>query len=97
MKDSPTPVISHFRWPNLETRQRGQQYFYTVMILGLLTLVVNYIVGITSSMAASHFDEVSDPAGLSPAASVSQDGLLQPRAQRLFAPAHVLQLPGGHR
>ncbi|MDO5754184.1 hypothetical protein [Arthrobacter sp.] len=31
------------------------------MILGLLTLVVNYIVGITSSMAASHFDEVSDP------------------------------------
>ncbi len=47
--------------PNHETRQRGRQFFYTVMILGLLTLIVNYIVGITSSMAASHFDEVSDP------------------------------------
>ena len=46
--------------PNHETRQRSRQFFYTVMVLELLTLVVNYIVGITSSMAASHIEEVGN-------------------------------------
>ncbi|MHA7304702.1 hypothetical protein ACX80E_05555 [Arthrobacter sp. TMN-49] len=50
--------------PNQEARQRGRMFFYTVLILGLLTLVANYITGITSSMAASHIDEVTEPIGL---------------------------------
>lgn len=50
--------------PNQETRQRGRQFFYTVMILGLLTLVANYITGVTLSMAASHIEEVTDPVSL---------------------------------
>ena len=50
--------------PNQETREKGRLFFYTVLILGLLTLAANYIVGITSSIAASHFEDVKDPIGL---------------------------------
>ncbi|WP_104089139.1 hypothetical protein [Arthrobacter sp. GMC3] len=50
--------------PNQETREKGRLFFYTVLILGLLTLVANYVVGITSSIAATHFGEVKDPIGL---------------------------------
>lgn len=46
---------------NQETRQKSRLFFYTVLVLGLITLVVNYITGITSSMAAAHVDEVTDP------------------------------------
>lgn len=46
---------------NQETRQKSRLFFYTVLVLGLITVVVNYITGITSSMAASHFDDVTDP------------------------------------
>lgn len=49
---------------NQETRQRSRVFFYTVLILGLLTLVANYITGITSSLAASHIDDVKDPVNL---------------------------------
>lgn len=34
------------------------------MVLGLLTLVVNYIVGITSSMTAPHIEEEGDPVSM---------------------------------
>lgn len=50
--------------PNQQTREKGRLFFYTVLILGLLTLVANYVVGITSSIAAAHFEEVRDPIGL---------------------------------
>lgn len=49
---------------NQETRQRGRLFFYTVLVLGLITLVVNYVTGITSSMGAAHIDEVTDPISL---------------------------------
>ncbi|MHA7271077.1 hypothetical protein [Arthrobacter sp. HLT1-20] len=49
---------------NQETRQKGRLFFYTVLVLGLITLVVNYVTGITSSMAAAHVDEVTDPISL---------------------------------
>lgn len=49
---------------NQETRQRGRLFLYTALILGLLTLVVNYIMGITASLAAAHIDEVTGPVSL---------------------------------
>lgn len=49
---------------NQELRQRGRLFFYTALILGVLTLVVNYITGITASLAAAHIDEVQDPVSL---------------------------------
>lgn len=45
---------------NQELRQRGRLFFYTALILGVLTLVVNYITGITASLAAAHIDEAQD-------------------------------------
>lgn len=41
---------------NQEMRANRRMFFYTVLIIGLLTLVANYIMGITSSLAAGHID-----------------------------------------
>lgn len=49
---------------NQELRQRGRLFFYTALILGVLTLLVNYVLGITASMAAAHIEEVQDPVSL---------------------------------
>lgn len=66
--------ILEFKWqrrrlvvtagPSQKTREKSHLFFYTVLILGLLTLVANYIIGITSSLAASHFEELTDATGL---------------------------------
>lgn len=50
--------------PNQEMRANRRMFFYTVLVIGLLTLVANYIMGITSSLAASHLGELEDSAGL---------------------------------
>ncbi len=50
--------------PNQEARQNRRMFFYTVLIIGLLTLLANYIMGVTSSLAAAHINEVQDPISL---------------------------------
>lgn len=50
--------------PNQETRSNRRMFFYTVLIIGLLTLIANYIMGVTSSLAAAHINEVQDPTSL---------------------------------
>ena len=42
--------------PNQEMRANRRMFFYTVLVIGLLTLAANYIIGITSSLAASRID-----------------------------------------
>lgn len=50
--------------PNQQMRQNRRMFFYTILIVGLLTLLANYIMGVTSSLAASHLIEAQDPTSL---------------------------------
>ncbi|GAA4657230.1 hypothetical protein [Arthrobacter cryoconiti] len=47
--------------PNQQTREKSHLFFHTVLIFGLLTLIANYVMGVTSSLAATYLSTTKLP------------------------------------